>query len=332
MEPDISSNVASCIFLPYMSVALGGASTGSLSPELVGVEMPAYRYLKTVDLPTYDVNHFLPLVNRGAVARFFNYHTQESIAAIAAACGEKSIKIYDYDFQVHTRTNAIVGGKFDIALPTSKVNKGYLILKKDGTYQKLEPHSIMAGWNIGTVVIADHGNVPFTVNVDPSGQPIVGDGSNRTLPHALPTTDDLIGVRIVEIVGSPIESLFKDWKLPVDAVETEKGIEYTELFVGKSVLLSNSMLDGWSITGIKPPIGTWWRAQIVNGEIVVTFLGNAYDEKITATLTKDGSSETVELEIRFFGEKEGETIGCNAGSMILLVLLGLCPIFVRRKN
>jgi len=42
-----------------MSVATGGASIGSLSESIVGKEMPAYRYVKTVDLPTYDVDHFL---------------------------------------------------------------------------------------------------------------------------------------------------------------------------------------------------------------------------------------------------------------------------------
>jgi hypothetical protein len=107
MEPDLPWNVASCIFLPYMSMALGGSGGGSSSAAdlhegLIGVEMPAYRYLKTVDLPTYDVVHSHPLVSRGAVVRFFDYHTQGETAAIAKACKEENVRVYDYDFQVHT--------------------------------------------------------------------------------------------------------------------------------------------------------------------------------------------------------------------------------------
>ena len=331
MEPDISSNVASCIFLPYMSVALGGASSGSLHPDLVGVEMPAYRYLKTVDLPTYDVNHYLPLVNKGAVARFFSYHTQEDNTAVRAACGEENIVVYDYDFQVHTRTDALIGGRFDITLPTSKNTKGYLILSKNG-YQKLETHSSMCGWNIATIVIADHANAPFTINTDSSGQPIVGDGSNRTLPRALPTTDDLIGVRIIEIIESPITSIFKDGKLPPDTVETDKGFEYVEMFTGKATLLSNSTLNGWYITSVTPQTGKNWRADIINGEVVVSFNGDAYDQTVTVLLTKEGSFETREVEIIFSGEKKGLDLdGCNAGAPVL-ALLALFALVVRRKK
>jgi Synergist-CTERM protein sorting domain-containing protein len=328
LEPDIPWSVGSCIYLPPMSAALGGAGNGWLSDKLIGVEMPMYRYLKTVDLPTYDINHFHPLVNRGAVARFFSYHTQEEIAAVADACGEYSIKVYDYDFQVHTRTDALVGGKFDITLPTSKNTKGYLILSKNG-YQTLVPHSTMCGWNVATIVISDHGRVPFTINMSSLGQPIVGDGNNRTLPKAMPTTDDLIGVRIVEIVDSPITSLFVGGKLPPDAITTENGIEYTKLFTNKAVVLSNEMLDGWRILRVNPRSGEGWKADVINGEVVINFTENVYDKTVTVTLEKIGSFETRDIEITFSGEND--RTGCNAGAA-MLTLLALFPLFLRRKD
>ena len=338
MEPDLPWNVASCIFLPYMSVAMGGAGTGNLSEGLIGVEMPAYRYLKEVDLPTYDLYHSHPLVSKGAVARFFNYNTQEEIEAIAKAVGEISVRVYNYDFQVHARTDALEGGKFDITLPTSKNTKGYFILKKDGTYEKLVPNSTtMVGWNVGTVVIADHGRLPFTVDIDAAtGRPVVGDGSNRTIPSALPANDDLIGVRIVEVVVNEILELFKNEQLPKNAILTKNGIKYTEMFSEKATILSDSMLDGWIIADVTPKSGKGWTASIFNGEVVITFTGDAYDETATVKLVKVGTSEIRNLEIEFSGERKSlferikEEAGCNAG-FALLVLLAIWPVFVRRK-
>jgi len=330
MEPDLPWNAASCIYLPYMSLALGGAGSGYLSPALVGVEMPAYRYLKEVDLPTYDMDHHTLLINRGAVTRFYSYQTQENIAAVSAATGEKYIKVYDYDIQVHARTNALVNGRFNVMLPTNRNTKGYLILRRNGTYEALVPNSTMAGWNVATVVVNDHGRVPFTINMNSLGNPIVGDGSNRTLAHALPPHDDLIGVRIVEIVESPLTIIFKDGKLPPNAVETENGFEYPGMFTGKGTLLSDKMLDGWRITGVTPNSGKNWKADIINGEVVITFKGDVYDETVTVTVTKDGSFETRDIEITFSGEKES-LFGCNAG-LAMLALLAVFPVFMRRKD
>ena len=339
LEPDMPWNVGSVIFLTNMSAALGGPANGWLSPLLIGMEMPAYRYLKEVDLPTYDVDHFHPFINRGAVARFYSYHTQDDIAKVAADSGQKSIKVFDYDIHVHTRTDALVGGKFDMALQTSENNIGYLILGKNGAYQKLEPHSTMFGWNVATIVIAEHGLVPFTVDLDPTtGNPKVEEGNVRALPRALPATDDLIGVRIVEIIGSPILKLFKDAKLPPNAEATDKGIQYTDLFAEKGVLLSDSMLDGWRIVGVTPQSGTGWKVNVVNGEVVVTFTKDVFDDQtVTVTLQKIGTSETTELEIIFAGEHKNiiekilDEAGCNAG-VTLLAFLVLCPLFIRRKN
>jgi Synergist-CTERM protein sorting domain-containing protein len=284
------------------------------------------------------MNHFLPLVNRGAVARFFDYHTQEEIADIAKACGEQEIKVYDYDFQVHTRTDALIGGKFDITLPTSESTKSYHILKKDGTYQKLVPHSTMSGWNVATVTVADHGNVPFTVDLTSVDRPVVGDGSNRTIPRALPATDDLIGVRIVEVVMNEILSLFKDEKLPPNAVVTEKGIKYTDLFVDRGTILSDSMLDGWRAINVTPSNGDGWRANIVNGAAVITFNKDVYDDQtVTVTLQKIGSLEMKDIEVIFAGERESiidkiiDRAGCNAG-IAMLALLVLYPLFIRRRG
>ena len=349
MEPDLPWNVASCIFLPYMSLALGGAGGGSsgsdLHEDLIGKEMPAYRYLKEADLPTYDVEHYLPLVNRGAVARFFNYHTQEEIEAIAKDCGDDSIKVFDYDFQVHS-TDALIrdtsapAGKFDITLPTSKSSKGYKILVNDGTgetYENLTPHSSMLGWDIATIDVARHGCVPFTVDLSTDMRPLVGDGSNRTVPRALPAVDFLIGVRIIEVVENEILSLFKDGKLPKDTELTAKGIKHTVMFENEAILLNNDMLnDDWKIADINPKSGSGWQSRLAGEAILVRFTNDVYDEVVTVTLENKKTGEKKDIEVIFSGEDQTlsdwlKEHGCNAGTSIL-ALLAVCPLFLRRKN
>jgi hypothetical protein len=90
-----------------------------------------------------------------------------------------------------------------MTLPTRENTKSYMIQKKDGSYEELVPHSKMMGWNVATIVVANHGRNPWTIDVDSSGKPVVGDGSDgnhRVIQRPLPDTDDLIGVRIVEIL------------------------------------------------------------------------------------------------------------------------------------
>jgi hypothetical protein len=197
----------------------------------------------------------------------------------------------------------------------------------------------MFGWNVATIVIADNGLVPFTIDLDSvTGLPKVEAGNVRALPRALPTTDDLIGLRIIEIFGSPILKFFKDGKLPPNAVATDKGIQFTNLFAEKGVLLSDSMLDGWRIVSVTPQSGNGWKVNIVNGELVVTFNKDVFDDQtVIVTLQKIGTLETAELEIVFSGEHKSiieklkEEAGCNSG-VAMFAFLALCPLFVRRKQ
>jgi len=205
MEPDLPWNVASSILLPSMSLALGGPAGGPhlLDAGLVGMEMPVYRFLQETKLPTYRIHHHLPLVNRGAVARFFYYPMQDEVRTVANAIGveEDRVRVFTYDFQVHTRTGALVNGRFDIMLPTSEDTYGYFILRNDGAFEPLIPHASSLGWNIATVVVAEHGRPPFMVELDNSGQPLVDPtGVDSPVHHPLPATDDLIGIRIVEVL------------------------------------------------------------------------------------------------------------------------------------
>ncbi|MCL1874711.1 MAG: hypothetical protein FWF87_00465 [Synergistaceae bacterium] len=345
LEPDMPFSAGNGIMLQYMSVALGGAGTGALSPNIVGVEMPIYRYIGDVNaLQTYDMDFFLPLINRGAVPRFFSFHTQEELAAIAAACGKYNIKAYDYDIQVHARAGrnttapALKDRKFDMILPTSEGVKNYLIQKIDGSYEVLPVQANkMVGWDVATIDVDRHGQKPFTVDLASNDRPAVGDGSDRTLPVALPTWDDLIGVRIVEVMASPILDLFKDGKLPKDAVLTETGIKYTEMLSGTSLILCEGMLDGWEIIGSTPHSGANWKSSFAKGQLHVKFTGDAYDQAVTVTLQKIGTTETMDIEIKFSGEKESiwdrifDKAGCNAGALIF-ALLALCPLFMRRKG
>jgi hypothetical protein len=92
------------------------------------------------------------------------------------------------------------------------------------------------------------------------------------------------------------------------------------------------MLDGWYIAKVTPQSGKNWRADIINGEVVVTFHGDVYDETVTVTVAKYGSFETREIEIKFSGERRGLDLGgCNAGTAVL-ALLALFAIFARRKG
>ena len=201
LEPDAVYNAAACLMLPYMSLKLGGAGNQSLAPALKDMEMPVYRYMKEVNLPTYAMNVDLPLINRGGVPRFFQFPTQDETKALAEKLGKEEIRVYNFDIQVHARTDALVDGKFDMTLPTNEDTIGYMILKKDGTYVELPTQeNKMLGWNVATIVVDEFGNVPFTVDVRTNGRPVVDDGSNRSLAQALPPADDLIGVQIIEVV------------------------------------------------------------------------------------------------------------------------------------
>ena len=262
MEPDLPFSAGNGIMLQYMSVALGGSGTGNLSTRLIGMEMPIYRYIGDVGaLETYDMDYSLPLINRGAVARFFSFPTEDDKAALAEELGYSGVQVrqYDIDIQVHARAGSrqtapsLLDGKFDMTLPTSKNTKEYYILNKDGAYEPLEVKERQtAGWDVATIVVADHGLVPWTVDLATNGRPVVGNGSNRTVARALPTWDDLIGVRILEIEApssitpfAVVEKLNGNKNnLTVTVVETyERGIvQFQETFS-----INNNAADTYAV-------------------------------------------------------------------------------------
>jgi gamma-glutamyl-gamma-aminobutyrate hydrolase PuuD len=126
--------------------------------------------------------------------------------------------------------------------------------------------------------------------------------------------------------------IFKDAILPQNLAVTDKGFEYKELIVDKATILSNSMLDGWHISGVNPKHGTNWKAEVINGSAVVTVLfGELHNQSVKVTLTKDGASETQDINIAFSVEKSGILGGCNIGATIL-ALLAFCAFVVRRKR
>jgi hypothetical protein len=127
-------------------------------------------------------------------------------------------------------------------------------------------------------------------------------------------------------------SIFKGGVLPPNLVVTDKGFEYTELIVDKATILSNSMLDGWHITGVTPRRGTNWRVEVTSGSAIVTVqFGELHNQSVTVTLTKDGTSETQDINIAFSVEKSGILGGCNIGATIL-ALLAFSAFVIRRKR
>ena len=138
------------------------------------------------------------------------------------------------------------------------------------------------------------------------------------------------------VAQNDILSLFKDGKLPGGAVLTDKGIKYTDIFDNKGTILNDSMFDGWKMIDVSPKSGTNWSASIVNGELVVKFTGDVFNQVVTVTLQKTGTTETKTMEVEFSGEKDSiwnriiEEAGCNAG-FALLALLAFCPLILRRK-
>jgi hypothetical protein len=195
----------------------------------------------------------------------------------------------------------------------------------------------MFGSNVASVVVADHGCAPYTVKLDNAGKPVLGDGANGTLAFALPPNDDLFGVRIVEAVKNDILDLFKNGKLPKNAILTDKGISYTEMLISRSTILSDSMLDGWTIVSVTPQEGNGWKAGFDKGTLEIKFTDEAYYQVVTVTLQKTGTSETKNIEIEFSGEKGDiwerifNRVGCNTGA-VMLSLLALCPIFIIRRR
>jgi hypothetical protein len=129
-----------------------------------------------------------------------------------------------------------------------------------------------------------------------------------------------------------ILGIFKDGVLPQNLIVTENGLEYKELIVDRATILSNSMLDGWHITGVTPRNGTNWRAEVVNGSAIVTVqFGELHNQSVNVTLTKDGTTETQDINIAFSVERSGVLGGCNFGATIF-ALLAFCAFVIRRKR
>jgi hypothetical protein len=125
----------------------------------------------------------------------------------------------------------------------------------------------MLGWDIATVVVADHGNVPYTVDLASNGRPLVDDGSNRTLALPIPTADDLVGVRIVEIEtfvkatpSAVVEKLNGNQnKLTITVIE-----EYQKGFVKivESFMINNNAAGTYTVGEHKVYVDTKGNTQI----------------------------------------------------------------------
>jgi len=205
----------------------------------------------------------------------------------------------------------------------------------------------------GVIEAIEHQDSLFAVGVQwhPEGNVLTG-------PNNLPELDLDLSVAFlwehVKYAGVHMDrkalfNMFKNGELPED-FSFEKFdflnsnfLEYTELIEDKGTILSNSMFDGWTITGVNPQDAESWVAEVVGGSVVVTLEEDVDNGTVTVTLTKDGT--TKDIIITFSGtksededEKEGGSkgggSGCSAahGYLALAFFMGAAPfIFSRRK-
>ena len=142
----------------------------------------------------------------------------------------------------------------------------------------------------------------------------------------------------------PEEFDFDKYEFEVD----NSCLTYTDNIVDEATLLSNAMLNGWTIAGVDPQIATNWSARVVGGAVVVTLIDDVEDETVTVTLTNSGLSK--KLEITFSGEITIDTetdtdtdtnvrrssggSGCSAahGYLALAFFMGALPFIISRRK
>ena len=134
--------------------------------------------------------------------------------------------------------------------------------------------------------------------------------------------------------------MFKDNKLPsvlkfevfdFESKNDNRNLQYSEFIKDEGTLLSNSMLDGWSIVGVNPGITLKWKAEVVGGAVVVTLKKDVDNEAVTVMLSKGG--QTKDVMISFSGEKtpSEDEKGCNAIGIAVLALF-LIPIYMWKRR
>lgn len=286
-------------------------------PVEVGKKFPAYRYMNN------DYTTALKLERVYTVQPFVN-------GANFAAGYPVNLSILK-DKGINTGAINNIGLGYHFKAEGTTLTAG--LNPKAGNFYVTAPTKF-DGASLGNWFIYDWGKNQFDkVNLgvsETSGAKIV----NVSSQYISDESDVLI---IAEATKNWILELFKDGKLPKDAILTENGFEYTEMLSGKTTILSDSMLDGWTIISMTPHSGNHWKAGFVKGVLEIKFTGDAYDQVVTVTLKKTGTSETKDIEITFSGEKESiwdrfrDKAGCNTG-MAVFALLALSPLFMRKKD
>jgi len=148
----------------------------------------------------------------------------------------------------------------------------------------------------------------------------------------------------VHMDRSALFAMFKNGELP-DTLNYVKFdfnnsnfLEYTGVITDQGTLLSNSMLDGWNITGVTLQDTTGCTVEVNGGSVVVTLKEDVDDGTVLVKLTKGGV--TKEARITFSGTKtaddddDDDSKGCNVahGLLVLAFSMGAVPfIFSRRK-
>jgi len=280
-------------------------------PVAVGKEYPSYRYVNSTNnaISTYPANMNLPFTL--TMVKKVHAFTQEEVAKIKDELGlganpqflsKFELPVLSTDLSYRNMANVLINESF--ILP-------------NGTVVQIKPEFIV---NNTVTIVAPKGLEGLDIFA-----------ATKDGKFALMYQKDPVDPADVLTGGKP----------PAGASIVNKVLVWDKLFIGKGVILSNSMLNGYKIANVTPAAPRQgYTLDIVGDEVIATFNtltivnGNAdvYLVKVGSN-PNDGYDALMKIEFRGRHARPGEDewSGCNAISS-LLVLLAIVPFVLRRKN
>ena len=286
-------------------------------PVAVGQEYPSYRYVSSASNPitTYPANINVPFML--TMVEKVHAFTQEEVADIKNKLGLDFDPEYLSKFQLPVLST-------DAYKNMANVHVDESFVLPDGTVVKILPDFVLDG-NIVKLVAPKGlaGNTVFAEKKDGS----FGSVFQKELDPVLPE-DVLVGKKAPD--GAQIQANKLVWINP---------------FKTKGVILSNSMLDGYVISGFgyglpnidEPDVGArGYSVELKGDELLANFNRlSMTNGTVHALLTEEGSAgvdQILIIEFRgYYSPLDDENIGCNAVHP-LLILFTLVPFIIRKRR